>query len=131
MEYLDCEDEIVEAQLYRLYNEVATDSNYLFSIVAGKSEVYYVSAKENLDVRALFNKERIQERILSVVEEGGQLPTTPEDWASFALYNTGNSLVVHVEQLDSDDIDSLLEEEQSTADYLYEKYAYMKELPNG
>ena len=121
----------MEAQLYRLYNEVATDSNYLFSIVASKSEVHYVSAKENLDVRAIFNKERIRERILSVVEEEGQLPTTPEEWASFALYNTGNSLVVHVEQLDSDDIDSLMEEEQSTADFLYEKYAYMKELPNG
>jgi hypothetical protein len=119
------------AQLYRLYNEVARDSSYVFSVVASESEARYVVAVENLEIKAIFNQSRLDEQINAVVDEEGTLPSTSDGWAAFALYNTGNLVVVPVPELESDDTDVLLQEEQSTADYLYKKYAYMKELPNG
>jgi hypothetical protein len=118
--------EIMTMKLYRMYNGEKADDNYVFSVVAGKNEVHYVVPENDFETKSVFNEDRIKDLILNADEEN--IPTDPEGWALVATYNAGFGMELHpVEGADTEDIESLLEDEQEYADALGEKYAYLKE----
>ena len=113
-------------KLYRMYNGEKADDNYAFSVVASNNEVHYVVPVGDVEYNSIFNEDRIKSLVLNAEEEN--IPTDPEGWALVATYNAGFGMELHpVEGADTEDIESLLEDEQEYADALGEKYAYLKE----
>ena len=113
-------------KLYRMYNGEKADDNYVFSVIAGNNEVHYVVPENDTENQSIFNEDRIKELVAGADEEN--IPTDPEGWALLATYNAGFGMELHpVEGADTDDFESLLEDEQEYADELGKKYAYLKE----
>lgn len=113
-------------KLYRMYNGEKADDNYVFSVIAGNNEVRYVVPENDVENSKVFNDDRIKELVDGAEEEN--IPTDPNGWALLATYNAGFGMELHpVEGADTEDIESLLEDEQEYANVLGEKYAYLKE----
>jgi hypothetical protein len=118
--------QIMTTKLYRMYNGEKADDNYAFSVVASNNEVHYVVPSSDVEYNNIFNEDRIKDLVLNAEEEN--IPTDPDGWALVATYNAGFGMELHpVEGADTEDIESLLEDEQEYADALGEKYAYLKE----
>ena len=113
-------------KLYRMYNGVKADDNYIFSVIAGENEVYYVVPENDVEYNSIFNQDRIKDLVLNADKEN--IPTDPDGWALLATYNAGIGMELHPEEAtDTEDIESLIEDEQEYANALGEKYAYLKE----
>jgi hypothetical protein len=118
--------EIMTMKLYRMYNGVKADDNYIFSVIAGENEVYYVVPENDVEYNSIFNQDRIKDLVLNADKEN--IPTDPDGWALLATYNAGIGMELHPEEAtDTEDIESLIEDEQEYANALGEKYAYLKE----
>jgi hypothetical protein len=118
--------EIMTYKLYRMYNGVKADDNYVFSVVTGKNEAHYVVPENDIETQLIFNEDRIKDLILNADEEN--IPTDPDGWALVATYNAGFGMELHpVPTEESEDLNSIIEDEQEYANALGEKYAYLKE----
>lgn len=112
-------------KLYRMYNGEKADDNYVFSVIAGKNEVHYVVPENYIEYSRVFNAERINDLVSRAEKES--IPTDPAGWALLATYNAGFGMnLFTVDDEDTEDIKSLMEDEQEYADALGEKYAYLK-----
>jgi hypothetical protein len=119
--------EIMMAKLYRMYSGEKAEDNYVFSVISTDNEVRYVVPREDVEYGSIFNDDRIKELVLGADPEN--IPTDPAGWALLATYNAGfNMNLFEVEGADTEDIESLLEDEQEYADANAEKYAYLKEV---
>lgn len=113
-------------KLYRMYNGEKADDNYVFSVLASNNEVRYVVPENDVENNKVFNDDRIKQLVASADEEN--IPTDPDGWALLATYNAGFGMNLYpVEGADTEDTESLLEDEQEYANALGEKYAYLKE----
>lgn len=113
-------------KLYRMYHGEKADDNYVFSVIASNNEARYVIPENDVETSKFFNSERIRDLIAGAGKEN--IPSDPEGWALIATYNAGFNMGLHlVEGADTEDIESLLEDEQEYADANAEKYAYLKE----
>lgn len=112
-------------QVYRFYrDDVQEDWNYLFSIVASEDEVQYVVPSNAIELKSVFNQERID----SLTQQAETLPDTPEGWALLAAYNTGQSMALFpVVGETGEDFDILLKDEKEYSEIVFEKYSYMRE----
>ncbi len=113
-------------KLYRMYNGEKADDNYVFSVIAGKNEVHYVVPENDVENNSIFTEDRIKDLVAGAEE--ANIPKDPEGWALLATYNAGFGMELHpVEGADTEDFNSLFEDEQEYANALGEKYAYLKE----
>lgn len=114
------------AKLYRMYHGEKADDNYVFSVIASNNEVHYVVPENDVETSKYFNSDRIKDLVAGADKEN--IPSDPEGWALIATYNAGFNMGLHpVDGFETDDIESLIEDEQEYADALGKKYAYLKE----
>lgn len=113
-------------KLYRMYNGEKAEDTYIFSVVSTDNEARYIVPRGDVEYGSIFNDDRIKELVLGAEPEN--IPTDPAGWALLATYNAGfNMNLFEVEGAETEDIESLLEDEQEYADASAEKYAYLKE----
>jgi len=114
------------AQLYRMYHGEKAEDTYVFSVVASNTDARYVVPTRDEELNSVFNQERINELIMRADEEN--IPKDPDGWALVATYNAGfNMNLQRIEGAESENMESLIEDEQEYADANAEKYAYLKE----
>jgi len=116
----------METKIYRAYSGGDSDFDYILSIVATDSGASFVVPKGDKERSSVFNQQRIDE--LARGREKEDLPTDPEGWAILASYNAGWGVGIKpVDGLIFESLEATIEEEQDYADYLYEKYSYLRE----
>jgi hypothetical protein len=116
----------MDIKIFRAYAGGDSDFDYIFSIVATNSGASFVVPKGDVERSSVFDQQRIDE--LARGREGQEVPADPEGWAILASYNAGWGVGVKpVDGLIFESLEATIEEEQDYADYLYEKYSYLRE----
>jgi hypothetical protein len=118
-----------QPQVYRVYRK-ATKEDYLykFSIVASNTLCEYVIPKGNFKLRRTFDSSRINDLAGNQFKNGIPYPTTPEDWALLAAYNSGHGdrlFLVDDEYINPDFDKAVADEQEYYADRMWEAHGHL------
>ena len=118
-----------QPQVYRVYRKgTKEDYLYKFSIVASNTLCEYVIPQGNFKLRNIFDSSRINDAAANQFKNGTPYPTTPEEWARLAAYNSGHGdglFLVENEYISPDFDRAVKNELESYANRMWEAHGHL------